>query len=42
MYVLEAASAWSLGQIGRHSPDHARALAEVIIKCFIIIIINII
>jgi len=25
---LKAASAWSLGQIGRHSPDHARALAE--------------
>merc|ERR1712070_694793 len=23
---LKAASAWSLGQIGRHSPDHARAL----------------
>merc|ERR1712014_448575 len=25
---LKAASAWSLGQIGRHTPDHARALAE--------------
>merc|ERR1712151_459724 len=25
---IKAASAWSLGQIGRHSPDHARALAE--------------
>merc|ERR1711862_39039 len=25
---LKAASAWSLGQIGRHSPDHSRALAE--------------
>eukprot|EP00811_Abedinium_folium_P007245 NODE_16684_length_983_cov_3.262850.p1 GENE.NODE_16684_length_983_cov_3.262850~~NODE_16684_length_983_cov_3.262850.p1 ORF type:complete len:211 (+),score=73.93 NODE_16684_length_983_cov_3.262850:38-670(+) len=25
---LKAASAWSLGQIGRHSPDHARFLAE--------------
>jgi len=25
---LKAAAAWSLGQIGRHSPDHARALAE--------------
>jgi 3-methyladenine DNA glycosylase AlkD len=25
---LKAASAWSVGQIGRHSPDHARALAE--------------
>lgn len=23
-----AATAWSLGQIGRHSPDHARAVAE--------------
>jgi len=25
---VKAAAAWSLGQIGRHSPDHARALAE--------------
>merc|ERR1719272_2221877 len=25
---LKAASAWSLGQIGRHSPDHAKYLAE--------------
>merc|ERR1712183_556910 len=25
---LKAASAWSLGQIDRHSPDHARAPAE--------------
>ena len=25
---LKAASAWSLGQIGRHSPDHAKFLAE--------------
>lgn len=25
---LKAASAWSLGQIGRHSPDHAKHLAE--------------
>lgn len=25
---IKAASAWSLGQIGRHTPDHARALAE--------------
>jgi 3-methyladenine DNA glycosylase AlkD len=25
---LKAAAAWSLGQVGRHSPDHARALAE--------------
>mmetsp|Transcript_17153 Transcript_17153/g.8108 ORF Transcript_17153/g.8108 Transcript_17153/m.8108 type:complete len:80 (+) Transcript_17153:953-1192(+) len=25
---IKAASAWSLGQIGRHSADHARALAE--------------
>mmetsp|Transcript_94619 Transcript_94619/g.305485 ORF Transcript_94619/g.305485 Transcript_94619/m.305485 type:complete len:507 (+) Transcript_94619:71-1591(+) len=25
---LKAASAWSLGQIGRHSPGHARALAD--------------
>jgi len=24
---IKAASAWSLGQIGRHSPDHAKALA---------------
>lgn len=26
---IRAAAAWSLGQIGRHSADHARALAEV-------------
>merc|ERR1719272_1999059 len=25
---LKASAAWSLGQIGRHSPDHTRALAE--------------
>lgn len=25
---IKAAAAWSLGQVGRHSPDHARALAE--------------
>lgn len=25
---IKAACAWSLGQIGRHTPDHARALAE--------------
>jgi len=25
---LKAASAWSLGQVGRHSPEHARALAD--------------
>merc|ERR1719310_1193952 len=25
---IKAASAWSLGQVGRHSSDHARALAE--------------
>jgi len=25
---IKAASAWSLGQIGRHTPDHARSLAE--------------
>ncbi|CAG9336050.1 unnamed protein product [Blepharisma stoltei] len=26
---IKAASAWSLGQVGRHSADHARALAEL-------------
>jgi len=25
---IKAASAWSLGQIGRHTPDHAKALAQ--------------
>lgn len=25
---IKAAAAWSLGQLGSHSPDHARALAE--------------
>ena len=26
---VKSASAWSLGQIGRHSPDHAKAVAEI-------------
>ena len=25
---VKASAAWSLGQIGGHSPDHARAMAE--------------
>jgi len=25
---IKAASAWSLGQIGRHTADHAKALAQ--------------
>merc|ERR1719273_3087769 len=25
---IRAASAWSLGQIGRHTPDHSKALAQ--------------
>ena len=25
---IKAAAAWTLGQIGRHTPDHARAMAE--------------
>lgn len=25
---IKAAAAWSLGQVGRHTPDHARALAQ--------------
>lgn len=25
---IKAASAWALGQVGRHSPDHAKALAD--------------
>jgi len=25
---IKSASAWSLGQIGRHTPDHAKALAD--------------
>jgi hypothetical protein len=25
---LKASAAWSLGQIGRHTPDHAKFLAE--------------
>ena len=25
---IKAAAAWSLGQIGRHSPDHAKMLAQ--------------
>jgi hypothetical protein len=25
---MKAAAAWTLGQIGRHTPDHAKALAE--------------
>lgn len=26
---IKAAAAWSLGQVGRHTPDHAKALAQV-------------
>lgn len=26
---IKAAAAWSLGQIGRHTPDHAKALAQM-------------
>lgn len=26
---IRSASAWSLGQIGRHSPNHAKAVAEL-------------
>lgn len=26
---IKAAAAWSLGQIGRHTPDHAKALAQL-------------
>lgn len=29
---VKAGAAWAIGQIGRHSPDHARALAEA--DCF--------
>lgn len=29
---IKAAAAWSLGQIGRHTPDHAKALAQL--DCF--------
>ena len=25
---MKAAAAWSLGQVGRHSSDHAKALAD--------------
>jgi hypothetical protein len=25
---LRAAAAWSLGQVGRHTPDHAKAVAD--------------
>lgn len=25
---IKAAAAWALGQIGRHTPEHARAVAE--------------
>lgn len=25
---LQAAAAWSLGQLGRHTPDHAKAVAD--------------
>ncbi len=28
MKQVKAAAAWALGQMGRHSPDHARAVAE--------------
>ena len=25
---IQAAAAWSLGQIGRHTPEHAKAIAQ--------------
>lgn len=25
---MQAAAAWSLGQIGRHTPEHAKAIAQ--------------
>lgn len=25
---IRAAAAWSLGQVGRHTPDHAKAVAD--------------
>lgn len=28
LFLKKAACAWALGQIGRHSPDHAKSLAE--------------
>ena len=26
--LLQAAAAWALGQIGRHTPEHAKAVAQ--------------
>lgn len=33
---IKAAAAWSLGQLGRHTPDHAKALAQA--DCFRLLI----
>lgn len=36
---LCAAAAWSVGQIGRHTPDHAKAVADTgVLHCFICVV----
>lgn len=37
---IKAACAWTLGQIGRHTPDHARALAEGVCVLFVYVCVG--
>lgn len=37
---MQAATAWTLGQIGRHTPEHAKAIAEagilqILLDCYL-------
>jgi len=37
---LQAAAAWSLGQIGRHTPEHSKAVAQAnvfprLLQCYV-------
>ena len=37
---IQAAAAWALGQIGRHTPEHAKAVAQVnvlpkLLQCYL-------
>jgi hypothetical protein len=37
---IKAATVWALGQVGRHTPDHARALAEGGVFAPIVVLFN--
>ena len=40
MFILQAAAAWALGQAGRHTPEHAKAVAQAnvlptLLQCYL-------